>query len=65
MGVAIIPGETAFTRIDGAYSSAADAVRAAALDPSDDVAMEEAADHELLWYATQEAEHLLAEEFGS
>ena len=29
IGVAIIPGDTALTRIDGAYSSAADAVSAA------------------------------------
>ncbi len=41
--------------------AAMDAVKAAALDPSDEFAMEDAADHELLWYATQEVDDLLRE----
>lgn len=40
-------------------ASAAPAVQAAALDPADEFAAEEAADHELLWYATQEVDELL------
>jgi hypothetical protein len=35
-------------------------VAAAAARPQDELAAEEAADHELLWYATQELEDLLA-----
>jgi uncharacterized protein DUF6912 len=58
----------AFSRVAAVHvddPSATDAVRAAALDPADEFAMEEAADHELLWYATQEVEHLLQEQLGS
>jgi hypothetical protein len=40
-------------------AAAADAVAAAALDPDDDLAGEEAADIELLWYATQEIDDLV------
>jgi hypothetical protein len=39
--------------------SAIAAVTAAATQPDDEFAAEEAADHELLWYATQELEALL------
>ncbi len=54
----------AFTRVAAVHvddEGAAEAVRAAALAPADDFAAEEAADHELLWYATQEVDQLLAE----
>ncbi|HEX4018732.1 MAG TPA: hypothetical protein VHX15_18495 [Frankiaceae bacterium] len=52
----------AFARVAAVHvddAGAAAAVEAAALDPSDEFATEEAADHELLWYATQEVEDLL------
>jgi hypothetical protein len=52
----------AFTRVAAVHvdgESAAEAVRAAALAPADESAAEEAADYELLWYATQEVEQLL------
>jgi len=52
----------AFTRVAAVHvddESAEGAVRAAALEPSDEFAAEEAADHELLWYATQEVDGLL------
>jgi hypothetical protein len=52
----------AFTRVAAVHvddESAAQAVRTAALDPSDEFAAEEAADQELLWYATQELDELL------
>ncbi len=50
-------GRVAAVHVDD--DTAVDAVRAAALDPSDEFAAEEAADHELLWYATQEVDELL------
>jgi hypothetical protein len=40
-------------------AAAAEAVAVAALDPDDDLAGEEAADNELLWYATQEIDDLV------
>jgi hypothetical protein len=52
----------AFSRVAAVHvddEAAAPAVQAAALDPQDEFAAEEAADHELLWYATQEVEDLL------
>jgi hypothetical protein len=52
----------ALTRVAAVHvddESADGAVRTAALDPSDELAAEEAADHELLWYATQEVDELL------
>jgi hypothetical protein len=52
----------AFSRVAAVHvdhESAADAVRAAAQDPEDEFAVEEAADQELLWYATQEVDDLL------
>jgi hypothetical protein len=52
----------AFARVAAVHvddESAAPAVQAAAVDPSDEFAAEEAADHELLWYATQEVDELL------
>ncbi len=45
-------------------SEAAEAVGAAAADLNDEQAAEEAADHELLWYATQELAQLLTTEPG-
>jgi hypothetical protein len=45
-------------------ANAMPAVAAAALDPTDEFAMEDAADHELLWYATQEVDDLLQEASG-
>ncbi len=53
-----------FSRVAAVHvddGGAVPAVAAAALDPSDGFAMEEATDHELLWYATQEVDDLLAE----
>jgi hypothetical protein len=53
----------AFSRVAAVHvddAAATDAVRAAVLDPADEFAAEEAADHELLWYATQEIDDLLA-----
>jgi hypothetical protein len=52
----------AFARVAAVHlddESAATAVQTAALDPADEFAAEEAADHELLWYATQEVDELL------
>jgi hypothetical protein len=57
----------AFSRVAAVHvddPGATDAIAAAALDPSDEFAMEEAADHGLLWYATQEVDQLLQEAFG-
>jgi hypothetical protein len=54
----------AFSRVAAVHvddEGAAEAVRAAALAPSDEFAVEEAADHELLWYATQEVDQLIEE----
>jgi hypothetical protein len=49
----------AAVHVDDAAAMAA--VREAAADPADEFAAEEAADHELLWYATQEVDGLLLE----
>ncbi len=54
----------AFARVAAVHvddESAEGAVQAAALDPADEFAADEAADHELLWYATQEVDELLRE----
>jgi hypothetical protein len=45
--------------------SAVASIASAALDPLDEIAAEDAADHELLWYATQEVPDLLARLSGS
>ena len=57
----------AFSRVAAVHvddPSAMEAVGTAALEPDDDFAMGEAADHELLWYATQEVDELLRDVFG-
>ncbi len=52
----------AFSRVAAVHiddAAAVDAVASAALAPADEFAMGEAADHELLWYATQEVDDVL------
>lgn len=63
-GRVTITAPVAFSRVAAVHvddEAAVPAVQAAAADPGDEFAAEEAADHELLWYATQEIEGLLSE----
>jgi hypothetical protein len=62
-----VTGPVAFSRVAAVHvddPGASEAVAAAAADPADEFAMEDAADHELLWYATQEVDDVLRQALG-